>query len=47
MSRTLADMADARDDSLVEIAHVSGEGSVAWRLREIGFCAGARPQVDA
>ncbi len=41
MVRTLADLADSRDERPVEIAEVSGSGAASRRLREIGFCAGA------
>lgn len=41
MDRTLAELADSGDDRLVEIADVTGDGPVSWRLREIGFCRGA------
>ena len=42
MERTLAGLADSGDDRLVEIAGVTGDGPVSFRLREIGFCRGAR-----
>ena len=41
MDRTLADVADASDERLLEIAEVTGTGTDSRRLREIGFCAGA------
>lgn len=41
MERTLADMADSRDERLLEIVEVTGGGAESRRLREIGFCAGA------
>ncbi|MCY3932548.1 MAG: FeoA domain-containing protein [Acidobacteria bacterium] len=41
MDRTLADVADASDERLLEIAEVTGTGADSRRLREIGFCAGA------
>ncbi len=41
MDRTLAELADSGDDRLVEIAGVTGDGPVSWRLREIGFCRGS------
>lgn len=40
MNRTLAELADAGDDRLVEIAEVTGDDPVNRRLREIGFCRG-------
>ena len=40
MNRTLADMADAGDRGLVEIAGVRGGEPTSFRLREIGFCEG-------
>ena len=41
MNRTLADVADASDGRLLEIADVTGTDADSRRLREIGFCAGA------
>ena len=41
MDRTLADVADASDGRLLEIAEVTGNDADSRRLREIGFCAGA------
>ena len=38
MDRTLADVADARDGRLLEIAEVTGTGAAIRRIREIGFC---------